>query len=80
MRQKKSLSMCARAAEATLLPAVTAHSQVCRSFGGAGTGGAEFLRNNRCGGSNFSVEIGSNCAQHGLKMLDGVLYGSGCTG
>ncbi len=50
---------------------------VCRSFGHTSSG---FGEHDSCGGGNFNTRLNKDFAQHALKMLDGVLYGSGGTG
>ena len=55
----------------------SAANRVCRSFG---TNFAGSINRNNCGGANFSVNINDDYAQHGLKILEGVLYSGGTTG
>lgn len=55
----------------------SASNRVCRSFG---TNFAGSINRNNCGGANFSVNINDDYAQHGLKILEGVLYSGGTTG
>lgn len=55
----------------------SASNRVCRSFG---TNFAGSVNRNNCGGANFSVDINDDYAQHGLKILEGVLYSGGTTG
>ena len=55
----------------------SASNRVCRSFG---TNFAGSVNRNNCGGANFSVNINDDYAQHGLKILEGVLYSGGTTG